>query len=141
VAGRFPSHARDAAAGPVEELTVAVAVVGAGMAGLRTCEALRQQGYAESIVLIGAEKHPPYTRPPLSKEVLRGDADVATATLRSTDDLAALGVDLRLGCSATGLDLDGRKVVLDDGSTVTFDSLVVATGATPRRLPVSSVSR
>ena len=112
-----------------------VAVVGAGMAGLRTCEALRQQGYAEPIVLIGAEKHPPYTRPPLSKEILRGDADVATATLRTADELTALQVDVRLGRSAAGVDVDGRRVQLDDGSAVPFDALVIATGATPRRLP------
>ena len=104
------------------------------MAGLRTCEALRQQGYAEPIVLIGAEKHPPYTRPPLSKEVLRGEADVAKATLRTTDELAALQIDVRLGRTAATLDVDGRRVQLDDGSDVAFDALVIATGATPRRL-------
>lgn len=112
-----------------------VAVVGAGMAGLRTCEALRQQGYAEPVVLIGAEKHAPYTRPPLSKEILRGEAEPATATLRGTDELAALDIDARLGRSASGLDLDARRVLLDDGAAVGFDALVVATGATPRRLP------
>jgi NADPH-dependent 2,4-dienoyl-CoA reductase/sulfur reductase-like enzyme len=105
------------------------------MAGLRTCEALRQHGYAEPIVLIGAEKHPPYTRPPLSKEVLRGDADVATATLRTADELTTLEIDVRLGRSAAGLDVDGRCVQLDDGTEVAFDALVIATGATPRRLP------
>jgi NADPH-dependent 2,4-dienoyl-CoA reductase/sulfur reductase-like enzyme len=115
-----------------------VVVVGAGMAGLRTCEALRQQGYAEPIVLIGAEKHPPYTRPPLSKEVLRGEADVSKAILRTTEGLAELQVDVRLGRSAAGLDVDGRRVQLDDGSDVSFDALVIATGATPRRLPGSA---
>ena len=104
------------------------------MAGLRTCESLRQQGYAEPIVLIGAEKHAPYTRPPLSKEVLRGEADAATATLRSADELAGLDVDVRLGRAARGLDVDGRRLSLDDGSSVAFDALVIATGATPRRL-------
>jgi NADPH-dependent 2,4-dienoyl-CoA reductase/sulfur reductase-like enzyme len=112
-----------------------VAVVGAGMAGLRTCESLRQQGYAEPIVLIGAEKHPPYTRPPLSKEILRGDVEVATATLLTIDELSSLQVDVRLGRSAAGLDVDGRRVQLDDGSDVQFVALVIATGATPRRLP------
>ena len=112
-----------------------VAVVGAGMAGLRTCEALRQQGYRDAIVLVGAEKHPPYTRPPLSKEVLRQEADVSKATLRTAEEIAALGIELRLGRAATGLDLDGQLVLLDDGSQLPFDALVIATGATPRRLP------
>jgi NADPH-dependent 2,4-dienoyl-CoA reductase/sulfur reductase-like enzyme len=105
------------------------------MAGLRTCEALRQQGYAEPIVLIGAEKHPPYTRPPLSKEVLRSEADASTTTLRTAEDLATLQIDVRLGRSAGGLDVEGRRIRLDDGSDVQFDALVIATGATPRRLP------
>jgi NADPH-dependent 2,4-dienoyl-CoA reductase/sulfur reductase-like enzyme len=105
------------------------------MAGLRTCEALRQQGYTEPIVLIGSERHAPYTRPPLSKEVLRSEADVSKATLRTADEIAALGIDLRLARSATGLDLDGRRVQIDDGSELPFESLVIATGATPRRLP------
>ena len=108
------------------------------MAGLRTCEALRQQGYAEPIVLIGAEKHPPYTRPPLSKEVLRSEADASTATLRTADELAALEIDVRLGRSAVALDVDGHRVSLDDGSAVEFGALVIATGATPRRLQGSA---
>jgi 3-phenylpropionate/trans-cinnamate dioxygenase ferredoxin reductase subunit len=111
-----------------------VAVVGAGMAGLRTCESLRQHGYGGPVVLIGAEKHAPYSRPPLSKEVLRGDAEPATATLRGADELAALDVDVRLGRGATGLDVDGRRVLLDDGVAVSFDDVVIATGSTPRRL-------
>jgi NADPH-dependent 2,4-dienoyl-CoA reductase/sulfur reductase-like enzyme len=104
------------------------------MAGLRTCESLRQHRYAEPIVLIGAEKHAPYSRPPLSKEVLRGDAEPSTATLRGTEELAALEIDVRLGRCATGLDLDGRAVRLDDGTHVHYDDVVIATGATPRRL-------
>ena len=112
-----------------------VAVVGAGLAGLRTCEALRQQGYAEPIVLIGAEKHSPYTRPPLSKEILRSEADPATATLRGTEELRALDLDVRLARSAVGLDAAARLVALDDGSSVAADAVVIATGANPRRLP------
>ena len=111
-----------------------VAVVGAGLAGLRTCEALRQQGYAEPIVLIGAEKHSPYTRPPLSKEILRSAADPASATLRGPEEMRALDIDVRLGRTAVGLDAETRRVALDDGSTVAAEAVVIATGATPRRL-------
>ncbi|HET7531253.1 MAG TPA: FAD-dependent oxidoreductase, partial [Mycobacteriales bacterium] len=112
-----------------------VAVVGAGLAGVRTCEALRSRGYDGRIVLVGAEKHQPYSRPPLSKEVLRGDKDASVATLRTAGELAALGVEQRLGVAARGLRPADRAVHLDDGSEVGYDHLVVATGADPRPLP------
>jgi len=114
---------------------VTVAVVGAGLAGVRTCEALRSRGYDGRIVLVGAEKHQPYSRPPLSKEVLRGDKDASVATLRTAGELAALGVEQRLGVAARGLRPADRAVHLDDGSEVGYDHLVVATGADPRPLP------
>jgi NADPH-dependent 2,4-dienoyl-CoA reductase/sulfur reductase-like enzyme len=114
---------------------VTVAIVGAGLAGLRTAEALRQEGYAGRVVLVGAESHAPYSRPPLSKEVLRGDADADTATLRSADELTALDLDLRLGTTATSLCVGDRTLGLSDGSDLPFDDLVIATGATPRALP------
>jgi NADPH-dependent 2,4-dienoyl-CoA reductase/sulfur reductase-like enzyme len=113
---------------------VSVAVVGAGLAGMRTCEALRQHGYAEPIVLVGAEPHAPYSRPPLSKEVLRGD-DPSVATLRHADELSALELDVRLGRVALGLDVEARRLRLDDGAELTADDIVIATGAAPRRLP------
>lgn len=112
-----------------------VAIVGAGLAGLRTAEALRQEGYAGRVVLIGAESRPPYSRPPLSKEVLRGDAEADTATLRSADELAALDLELRLGTTATSLCVTDRLLTLSDGASLPFDDVVVATGATPRALP------
>ncbi|MDQ1696362.1 MAG: hypothetical protein QOJ03_1715 [Frankiaceae bacterium] len=112
-----------------------VAVVGAGLAGLRTAEAMRQQGYAGRIVLIGDEVHPPYSRPPLSKEVLRGDVEPDVAVLRSDDELAALDVERKTGMAATALRVADREVVLADGATVRYDDLVVATGSTPRTLP------
>src|SRR3954447_23904246 len=112
-----------------------VAVVGAGLAGVRTCEALRARGYVDRIVLVGEERHSPYSRPPLSKEVLRGDKDDSVATLRTADELAALDVDVRLGVTATSLRPQERQVDLDDGSAVDYAEVVVATGAQPRTLP------
>ena len=112
-----------------------VVVVGAGLAALRTCEGLRREGHDGPIVVIGAERHRPYSRPPLSKEVLRGDATPESTALRTDDEYAELDLDLRLGRRATALDLDGRTVSLDDGSSEPWDRLVLATGATPRRLP------
>lgn len=110
-------------------------IVGAGIAGLGVAESLRRNGYAEPITLIGAEKHAPYTRPPLSKEVLRGDADTATTALRQPDEIEKQGIDLRLGRAAVSLDVDGRRVTLDDGSVLDYDHAVIATGAVPRHLP------
>jgi 3-phenylpropionate/trans-cinnamate dioxygenase ferredoxin reductase component len=110
-----------------------VVVVGASLAGLRSVEALRRQGYDGRIVVLGAERHWPYDRPPLSKEVLAGKWDGARTALRKPESYADLGADWRLGSAATGLDLRGRAVLAGD-ARVPFDALVIATGATPRRL-------
>ena len=112
-------------------------IVGAGLAGLRTAEALRQHGYAAALTLVGAEAHPPYSRPPLSKEVLRGEAAPETAHLRDAASYADLGLDLRLGRAATGLNPAAKTVTLDDGTALPYDAAVIATGATPRVLPGS----
>jgi NADPH-dependent 2,4-dienoyl-CoA reductase/sulfur reductase-like enzyme len=112
-----------------------VVVVGAGLGGLRTVEELRALGYAGALTLIGAEQHPPYRRPPLSKEVLRGEAPPEAAHLREPASYDELDVDLRLGRRAVALDPATRSVVLDDDSTVGYDRCVIATGATPRLLP------
>lgn len=109
-----------------------VVVVGAGLAGLRVAESLRERGFAGELVLVGAEEHPPYDRPPLSKHVLRGERE--PFFLRAEADYAELDLDLRLGTTVTGLDLVGRQVRTASGA-VSYDHLVIATGATPRRLP------
>ncbi|HUR14162.1 MAG TPA: FAD-dependent oxidoreductase [Mycobacteriales bacterium] len=111
-----------------------VVVVGAGLAGLRTAEALRDKGFAGELVLVGDEVHLPYDRPPLSKHVLRGERD--PVLLRPEAAYAELALDLRLGVAATGLDLQTRRV-LTGHDPIPFDQLVIATGATPRRLPGS----
>ena len=113
-----------------------VVVVGASLAGLRAAEELRAQGFDGVITLVGEEPHFPYDRPPLSKQLLAGDWEIERAALTagSDDGLDALEFDWRLATRATGLDLDARSVVLADGDGVPFDGLVVATGATPRRL-------
>jgi len=105
-----------------------VVVVGAGLAGLRVTEELRQLGYDGELTLIGAENRPPYDRPPLSKKVLTGEID--DTGLRP--DLDALGAVLRLGESATAL---GEHSVRTDVAEYPWDALVVATGASPVRLP------
>ena len=112
-----------------------IVVVGASLAGLRAAETLRAGGYGGRVVLVGAESHPPYDRPPLSKQFLAGTWGLDRVRLRPPDKLAALGLDLRLGRRATALDVVGHTVELDDGAAVSFDGAVLATGARPRTLP------
>ena len=112
-----------------------VVVVGASLAGLRAAEALRSRGFDGRLVLVGAERHLPYDRPPLSKEVLRGDWEPERTALRKGGDYTDLAADWRLGSAAESLDLDAREVVLVGGQRVGFDGLVIATGASPHWLP------
>jgi 3-phenylpropionate/trans-cinnamate dioxygenase ferredoxin reductase component len=115
----------------------AIAVVGAGLGGIRTIEALRRNGYTGPITLIGDEVHPPYDRPPLSKGVLAGTADPASVRLTDPSLLGELGVRWYAGATAIGLDADERRIHLDDGTTVGFTKLAIATGASPKVLPGS----
>jgi NADPH-dependent 2,4-dienoyl-CoA reductase/sulfur reductase-like enzyme len=110
-----------------------VAIVGTSLAGLRAAETFRREGFDGRIVAIGAEAHLPYDRPPLSKEFLRGDWEPEQLVLRKqgVDDL---DLDWRLDARAVALDIGAREVALHDGERVTFDGLVIASGATPRRL-------
>lgn len=112
-----------------------VVVVGASLAGLRACETLRTDGFTGRITLVGAEREVPYDRPPLSKKLLAGEWDPDRIRLRKADDLAGLGLEMVLGVRASGLDPERRHVQLADGSELAYDGLVIATGASPRRLP------
>lgn len=113
----------------------AIVVVGASLAGLRAVEELRRLGYDGDLVLIGAEPHLPYDRPPLSKAVLAGEAGPDDVGLRR-DPYDDLDLDLRLGRRAVGLDAAERTVTLDDGERLTGTrGVLLATGATPRRVP------
>jgi len=109
-----------------------VVVVGASLAGLRAAEALRAEGFDGELTVVGAERHPPYTRPPLSKGVLVGAESAASCALQTTGDLRARWL---LGRTAERLDLARREVALDGGERLAFDGLVVATGSRPRPWP------
>jgi NADPH-dependent 2,4-dienoyl-CoA reductase/sulfur reductase-like enzyme len=112
-----------------------IVVVGASLAGLRAVETLRRGGYDGRLHLVGAEEHPPYDRPPLSKQVLAGTWEPDRIWLQDDDALSSLELEVHLGARATDLDLGERVVELHGGTRLGFDGLVVATGANPRHLP------
>jgi len=113
---------------------VSILIVGASVAGIRTAQALRQRGYPGLITLLGDELHHPYDKPPLSKDMLAASGGRPVALL-TEDELAALGVDLKLGVRATRLDPSARFVEGADGRRYGYDHLVLATGVVPRLLP------
>ncbi|SER32264.1 Reductase C-terminal [Lentzea xinjiangensis] len=115
-----------------------IAIIGASLAGLRSAQALRQQGYDGRLVVIGDEIHLPYDRPPLSKDFLLGK--VEAVPLANQEDLDALDVEWRLHTQATGL-LSTREIALGDGTTVEADGVVIATGGIPRTIPGAHVLR
>ncbi len=111
-----------------------IAVVGASLAGLRFVEALRRKDYAGRITVIGAENRLPYDRPPLSKQFLV-DAWEEDRLSLARDGVEGLSADWKLGCSATALDSEGKRLTLSNGDIVEADAIVIATGTRARRLP------
>src|SRR5690606_16186060 len=111
-----------------------VLVVGAGMAGLRTAEALRAQGFGGEVLVVGDELWAPYNRPPLSKEALKGGVDHAKRACRGRAN--ASDVVWRLGVEVTTVDLQERQATTRGGSVLAYDALVAATGVRARRLAV-----
>jgi len=117
-----------------------IVVVGAGQAGGRCVEALRQGGapggFTGAITLVGEEVHLPYERPPLSKEMLADDGESRIAWVRPAAWYAENDVTCRLGAQAVAIDRAAREVVLRDGERIPYGVLVLATGARPRPLPI-----
>ncbi|GAA2338612.1 FAD-dependent oxidoreductase [Saccharopolyspora halophila] len=114
-------------------------IVGGGMAGAKGAEALRVQGFDGRLTLLGDEEHRPYERPPLSKDYLLGTAEFDDAYVHPPEWYAENSVDLRLGTRVDRIDRAQRRVELADGAHVEFDKLLLATGATPRSLPVPGI--
>ena len=112
-----------------------IAVVGASLAGLSTVRALRAEGYAGSITVVGEERHQPYDRPPLSKGFLKGDLDADALRLGSPEEYADPAVRWLLGVRAVRLDPAARTLTLADGRELRTDAVVIATGAAPRTVP------
>jgi 3-phenylpropionate/trans-cinnamate dioxygenase ferredoxin reductase subunit len=111
-----------------------VAIVGAGLAGATAAQTLRDEGFDGQVVLLGEEPHRPYERPPLSKEYLQGKSPLDKVFVHPEGWYAEHEVDLRLGVTATALDLQARRLLTSEGDVVRYDSLLIATGSTPRRL-------
>jgi 3-phenylpropionate/trans-cinnamate dioxygenase ferredoxin reductase subunit len=110
-----------------------IVIAGAGLAGVRTAEELRRAGYEGEIVLLDDEGHLPYDRPPLSKDVIRGERE--DTTLRPAEFFDEQRIDLRLRAAARSVDTDARTVTLADGTELAYDELVIATGLRARRIP------
>jgi 3-phenylpropionate/trans-cinnamate dioxygenase ferredoxin reductase component len=113
-----------------------VVIIGGSLAGAKAAEALREAGHTGRITLIGEETDPPYERPPLSKGYLMGKQERAEMFVHPEDWYTEHEIELRLGTAATGIDRARRSVTLADGTSLGYDKLLLATGATPRRLPV-----
>lgn len=111
-------------------------IVGASYAGAQLAASARELGLAAPIVMIGEEPHAPYQRPPLSKGLLTGKTTADKLALRGEDFYAQNGIEMRLGRRVTALDAAARTVTLDDGSTLPYGWLALATGARCRALPV-----
>lgn len=112
-----------------------VVVVGASIGGLTAAETLRQEGFDGDVILIGDERHRPYNRPPLSKQIVIGDWEPEDAGIRSEAEIDELGIELRTSCTAEALDVPARVLHTSQGE-IPFDELIIATGTEPRRHPV-----
>lgn len=112
----------------------AIAIVGAGQAGGWAAITLRQEGFDGPVVLIGAEVHAPYERPPLSKSLLAGSRDLSDCAIKPEDFYRENGVELRLGCRVEEIDRKARKLRLSDGASLAYRTLILATGARARTL-------
>lgn len=113
-----------------------VVIVGAGHAGGTLAALLRQYGHAGPVTLVGEEPIPPYQRPPLSKAWLKGEADAESLALKPLEFYAENRIDFRPSVCGERIDRDRKVLVLSDGSELSYDFLVLATGARPIRLPI-----
>lgn len=112
-----------------------VVIVGASVGGLKTAQALRSEGFEGEIVLIDQERHPTYDKPPLSKKYLTGETARHEIELLSEHETRGIGAISIFGTPAASLNLEGQVVTLEDGTAVSYDTFVIATGSRARRSP------
>ncbi|MGZ4533271.1 MAG: NAD(P)/FAD-dependent oxidoreductase [Mycobacteriaceae bacterium] len=111
-------------------------IVGAGLAGAKAAEALREQGFDGRLVLLGDEPDAPYERPPLSKDYLQGKVARDSLFVHTPDWYTRNDVELRLSTTATGIAPDSKHITLADGELIEYEKLLLTTGSTPRHLPI-----
>ena len=113
-----------------------IVIVGAGLGAARAAVNLRKEGFDGRIVMFADEAEPPYERPPLSKDYLRGTTGRDAVRVKAADAWAADGIELELETPVEAIDLRGRQVLTGDGRRWSFWRLLVATGSRARSLPV-----
>jgi 3-phenylpropionate/trans-cinnamate dioxygenase ferredoxin reductase subunit len=111
-------------------------IIGASLAGGTAAATLRRDGFDGDVILVGEEPHPPYERPPLSKQYLRDEAPFEKALLRPAGFYEDNRIDARFGVAATRVDTAGRTVDLTVGGSIHYDKLLIATGVRNRRLAI-----
>jgi 3-phenylpropionate/trans-cinnamate dioxygenase ferredoxin reductase component len=111
-------------------------IVGAGMAGAKAAETLREEGYDGRVVLVGEEREAPYERPPLSKDYLRGESERDAARVHPEGFYEEHDIEVLTGERVDALDVGSREVALDGGTRLGYDRLLIATGASPKALPI-----
>ena len=111
-------------------------IVGASLAGAKAAEELRERGFDGRVVLVGAEPDPPYERPPLSKDYLRGESERAKAYVHAEDFYEQQQIELLTDSTVSAIDPSGSQVTLEDGRELGFDRLLLTMGAEPRRIQV-----
>jgi 3-phenylpropionate/trans-cinnamate dioxygenase ferredoxin reductase subunit len=114
-----------------------IAIVGASLTGARAAGELREQGFDGRVVLIGDEHEPPYERPPLTKDYLRGEQPREKLHVYAEAFYEQHDVELRTGIAVTAIQADERRIILDGGESIGYDRLLIATGAEPRRIEIA----
>lgn len=117
-------------------MTAPILIIGAGQAGIKAAETLRQKGYDGDLVMIGDEAYLPYQRPPLSKAYMKGEMDEERLFLRPQAYFETAAVDLRISTSVTAVDPANKSVELSDGKQLSYSSLLLATGTRARQIPL-----
>ena len=116
-------------------------IVGGGKAGARAAIAFRENGYEGSVTLVSDETLPPYDRPPLSKASITAETEPEPVYLLDEDMMKSLNVNFLGGAGATSIDRAAKVLTLSDGKTLTYDRLLIATGAAPRKLSMAGAER